>query len=480
MSTGNWLKIQAILTSRVARVILIVGCLAGLFLEVYKQVSTPYTSDFTCYYNAAIAVRNGLNPLAPTAAWLHAAGGMPNVNTQGTACYAYAPIFALTMSPLSLLPIKTAFTVWVSLCLFFLLLSVYACLRIAGRRPSLLTVVLLAVVIASSNLIRGEYSLGQKDLFLLVLMGVAFWTRQVGYPVLASIPLGFACAIQPQLLVLLPFLLWKREFRFTAATLSSFLVLFFTPFIWLGGQALRDQVDIWRYYSSNTYLAWQYDLAPKGYLTRLFTPNIYAAPVMNAPELTTVLWLLVVVLVVASTAALVMPRRLAADGRTLFEIGLVLSALCLISPLTESTYLVVLVVPLVACYCLHAEPSAHPRAVQAFAILPLVVWVALGIPLRYYHLPTVSGTSLVANLYRMLGPGAVYLYLMIAIYLLQLRLLHEVTGRSTFASIERFVRKAPTLAQQWLLDARTALAGNPRTVAGRFKAAESPAGHQGR
>jgi hypothetical protein len=79
-------------------------------------------------------------------------------------------------------------------------------------------------------------------------------------------------------------------------------------------------------------------------------------------------------------------------------------------------------------------------------------------------IPWVSGTSVASRLYYALIPEALPLYLMIAFFALQLRLLHVLTGLSTAGAIRQLVRTAPALAKQWVVDASTAFRGGKSRI----------------
>jgi hypothetical protein len=285
--------------------------------------------------------------------------------------------------------------------------------------------------------------------------------------------LGLACVTKPVLLPFVVFLLWKRELRFAMTTIISFAVLLLGPFVVLGGAALRDQLDIWRYWS-NEYAPFEYAYGPKNVLARLFSPNPYAHPIVNAPALTTILWLAVVLVVALICAALILPRRFAGNSRDLFEIGLVASALLLVSPLTEYSYMIQLVIPLLGCYCCLLTVDWHrPRFLVAVTGTALI-WLLLCVPLDSVNYPQVRGDSIAAALYRTLGPGAIYFYILLAAFALQLYLLHALSGRSTVTALRQFMRVAPALAMQWAADARMAVRGTPYATEQVTRAQASP------
>jgi hypothetical protein len=460
--------------ARVARVLLVLGCVAFLVGELLVQIHPrPYVffPDFQDDYNAALALHHGLNPLEPAATWARTAHASADQGAAvGGIFYAYAPIFALVQMPLTLLPLYPAYVVWCVCSLIFLVVSVYACLRVAGLRPSPLYLLLLATAIGLMSIVRLEFVVGNVDIFLLFLVCTSFWAHSSRRTALGAVLLGLACVTKPVLLPFIVFLLWKREFRFALMTVVAFAVLLLAPYAVLGGRALRDLPDIWRYWS-NENAPYLNGYAPKNVLARLFNPNPYVQPVINVPALTTIFWLAVVLVVVVITAAVISPRRLAADARTLFEIGLVATAVLLVSPLTEITYMFLLVIPLLGCYCCLRAADWRTPGLRFVAGGTAFVWLLL-CTMAKLPIPWVSGTSVASRLYYSLIPEALPLYLMIAFFALQLRLLHVLTGLSTAGAIRQLVRTAPALAKQWVVDASTAFRGVNSCIIRQFQEAQ--------
>jgi glycosyltransferase involved in cell wall biosynthesis len=419
------------------RVVAALGCALilawGLYRKIRLQPGEMANSDFYTYYQAALVVRHGGNPFAPVAAWI--SGYHPGSDLIAS-YYVYAPLFALLIVPFTLLPFQMAFTLWGLCNLVFLLGAVYALLRVAGIQPSLTSVLLLTTAASLLTTVRIEYYWGQADILLLFLVCAGMWARVARRSAVAGIVLGLACVIKPPLLVLVPFLLWKRELRLAAVTTGAFLAMLLAPFIWLGGVAWRDQLAIWRFWS-NEYIPFIDNQSPKGVLARLFTYNAYVRPLVDAPVLVTLLWLVVVGLVVVVTAAVTAPRPLQRDGRSLLEVGVVISAMLLISPLTEYIYLTLLVFPLLALYVLLRQSDWRAPGWRALATWLVLSWALLCLPLQqveYFFWPRMSASRPpVADLYTLLAPA--FLYTLIAFMALQLYALRLVTGRTTRSAV---------------------------------------------
>ena len=81
----------------------------GVYKQIHPQYLSPDTSDFYTYYQAALAVRSGANPFAPVIAWIH---GYAPGDSLLPVYYVYAPVFALALVPLTLVPVETANLTW--------------------------------------------------------------------------------------------------------------------------------------------------------------------------------------------------------------------------------------------------------------------------------------------------------------------------------------------------------------------------------
>jgi hypothetical protein len=437
------------MTARAWRALVCLASVGALVFGLVRQWNVPgwpiTQSDFFTYYNAALAVRHGANPFAPVAAWIHSyTPGSPHIANY----FVYTPAFAGLLVPFTLLPFPVAYTLWGACNLGFLIGAVFFALDAAGVRPSVYHLLPLAVAASLVSPVRIEYNWGQVDIFLLFLVCAALAARMRNRRLLAGMLLAVACVTKPPLLALVALLLWKREFRLALGTFVSFLGLLLVPFIWLGDQALRDQLTIWQFWS-NQYVSFIDNDAPKGVLARLFMLNPYVRPLFVAPTLVTALWLVVVAVVAILTVAVVAPRPLRRDARSLMEIGVTLTAILLISPLTEYIYVILLIQPLLALYLLLRAVDWRSPRYRGVAIGLAALWLLLCLPLQhieYFLLPRMSTMSFMAHVYVLLAPA--YLYVTVALFALQLHALHRVSGLSTRMALRQLIQRASPLARR--------------------------------
>jgi hypothetical protein len=442
------------------RVLISLVCLlvlaSGLFRQIMPQ---PFNGvDFVHAYEAAVAVRDGHNPYEAAAAWIqnYKPGDLLENHLD---FYTYAPTYALLLVPLTLLPYQAALTLW-GLCIAaFLFLAIYALLRSTGVRPSLTLLLVLVTAESLTTAVRAEVFLGQANLFLVACVCTAIWVRQERRPGLAGLLLALALVTKPTLLIIVFFLLWKREFKFAFVSVAGFIGLLLLPFAWLGGQTAGDLLIVWRFFSSQ-YLTFTENVAPRGMLERLFTSNPFVHPIVVAPPVATLLWLAVVATLLLLTLAVVSPRPMQRDNRSLLEVGMIVSALLLISPLTEPPYLVWSIVPMVASVVylqtVTSEPG-RPRFGWA-AIVVLVIWCVELVPRSYlesFFWARAVTDSLVGSVYATLAPSQ--FYILVTIFVLQLLVLRRAAGISIGVAVRDLVLNSPQLGWEWVMDLARAL-----------------------
>jgi uncharacterized membrane protein len=165
-----------------------------------------------------------------------------------------------------------------------------------------------------------EWFLGQTDVFVLCIVTFSIWARLAGRRTLAGVLLGIACPVKPALAMLLPFLLWKREYRFAIVSAVTAVALYVAPFLLLPRQVWQDSFTVWRFWS-NEFVAFVHNDSPAGVFARLFTTNPVVRPLHAAPLVATVLWVVVVALVVLACAAVIAARPLRRDVVSLLEAG---------------------------------------------------------------------------------------------------------------------------------------------------------------
>jgi hypothetical protein len=410
-------------------------------------------ADFRTFYQAGLDVRAGANPYLGVMSFIHAYTPTGNGSYWTTQVYVYAPFFAYLLVPLTLLPHWGALTTWDLLNVAFLVFSVYAALRAAGLRPGAAMLLVLAAAAAVTLPVHREWDLGQSDLLVMALICGALWARSAGRAGLAGVLLGAGSAVKPELLLLAPFLLWRRDFRFALAAAGSTLVLGLGPFLLLGQRAWSDFWTAWGFWA-NQYLPFLHNESPKGVLGRLFTLNPAAHPLAIAPGAVTVLWLVVAVVVLIVTVAVTSTRPLRSDALSLLEVGLALEAIMLISPLTERPYFLFLLIPLIGLFCWVREVGVAALFERRATVAAVLLWLLLAGPAEFAEYVFDTGVTVqshTAPLFTLLAP--VYMWVTVAAFVFQLLVVAHIRGLRLVPAVGATLRGAPGLLLAWLGDA---------------------------
>jgi hypothetical protein len=422
------------LARRDLRLVVGLACLTFIAAMLIRQIAfQPLRGvDFIFDYAAASAIRNAENPYQMAVNWaINYAPGDPLLSY-----YFYAPTYATLLVPLSFVPYDVALLVW-TLCNFSLLcIAIYALMRSTGKRVSTLMFILLVAAAVAMSSVHNELFLGNVNLFMVACVCAAYWRRQAGHSLSAGLLLALAIATKPMLLGVIPFLLWKREFKFALTAVAASIVYVLVPFFWLGTHALGDLITLWRFYSSQ-YLSFTENITIRGILERLFTVNPYVPPIAQLPPfLITLMWLVFAATIVLMTLAVVSSGRMQRDSKTMLEFGLVILAVLVVSPLTETPYLVFLIIPLFASLNFLMEgPASEPQIWLGYVSL-FALW--------FYE---VTPRTVVEAWFMPQTPSRVYL--LIGMYVMQLFLVSYARGLEANLAVARLVRHAPRLIVDW-------------------------------
>jgi hypothetical protein len=436
------------------RAVAYLACLALLGLVLYLHIRNPgKAEDFANGYRAAQGLRQLFAPAGTTSSWVGS-----NVRSN----YYYDPAFVLLLLPLTLLPLSKAVFVWYCCITVFLAVSLYAIMRAADVRPSFLGFLLAFTAASVTSEVNEDYSLGQVNLLILCCVSVALWMRLRGRGGTAGFLLALACIVKPMYLIIPVFLLWKREFKVASVAIGVSIAASLVPFVWLGSKSLQELLRAWRLMSGpmGGFIA---NISPKGMLTRLFIPGMYVPPIVNMPVLATVFWLVVVLVVTLLTLAMLSPERLRADGPTLAQVGLVVTAALAISPLTETGYLNLLLLPLLSDVLLLRTVNWRRPPYRGIAASLVLLWAFASVPLKYFTRPVDLS---IAHHRLFIDTSIVFsgsrFAILVGVFLLQLYILRVTYSAGRYGELPQGVLALPRQARFWLGDVIVAWKGRPR------------------
>ena len=198
---------------------------AVLVADVRHQIAKNELGGVKTYYPAAVAMAHGQSPYA----YSHA-GGYP---------YVYPPLFAVMYEPLHRLPINSAARVSLvfdaAMLLLALLVSSRAMLARLGEKvnaanmPAISFGVALIALVPLHNELRG---LETNSILLLSFALALYWLDR--FPIGAGLALAVSINIKYLPIVAIPYLLLRRRWKATIATLAWTIALALLPAIQLG------------------------------------------------------------------------------------------------------------------------------------------------------------------------------------------------------------------------------------------------------
>ncbi len=318
--------------------------------------------------------------------------------------YLYPPIFAIYMSGVARLPPVPAAAYWLVASLLLALLAAWLCAGIVVRdRAPRLAIAALAMLCAG-RFLDSDLQNGNANAHVvgLIAIGIALLAR--GRHALGGSVLAAAAAFKVTPAIFLPYLIYKRAWRATAGFAAGLgLLLVVVPSLVLGpDRALALLADFGRDmlepFASVDRLPDKYSTSGyslKAFLLRhlaevsgskLGDPEVYVNVASLSPD---TVWKIVLVATAALGLACAWAWRrplapAALDGAAahafLVEVGTVLAAMVIVSPLTRKAHLLVLLVPAAAAAAalFRTLPAGAARARRALSIS---FAVALVVPL---------------------------------------------------------------------------------------------------
>ena len=207
-------------------------CLGYLALEWYN--GRAQMADFRVYYDAANALLSGKTLYGK-------AFGV------SSGFYKYSPFACIPFIPLALLPYAIASVLYyllitATIVFFSLRLADYVCQKL-GTASSIVLPIMGGLFMIDH--LERELHLGNINLFLLVLLFEAYRALQSKQSAKGGIVYGLVLLFKPHFLLLLPYLLWKRQFKATWITLACVTIGILLPSIGLGWSKNMQLIHQW-------------------------------------------------------------------------------------------------------------------------------------------------------------------------------------------------------------------------------------------
>ncbi len=315
--------------------------------------------------------------------------------------YPYTPSAALSFAPLALLPPGLGLAMRYAAAVGGLWLTLRLLRTMVGRRRRLdaataLSVEIITLVLGAQYILRDLDDGGPHLLLLTIVVGGVYCLSR-GRQLLGAVWLGLVTVLKAPVGLLLPFLLWKRQWRPAGFAVAAALVWTVLPMAWMGPASWWSHEVEWARTAlqsalgnptpgvraseqrvqnqSLTVAARRYlESYPEGHPLRISHPAYVAFLDLDPAAARRAGAGIVGVLVLACAWLMRRPYRGADDPGWLLECSAVLILALLLSPVTWLQHLV-FVVP--ALYLIAAEGCGRTLGAPALAAMGLYAVPAL-------------------------------------------------------------------------------------------------------
>lgn len=258
-----------------------VGLVGLLYFVLTKINHRDGLADFRVYYDAANAIAN-------------------NTQLYGVAFgvssgfYKYSPFTAVLFLPFTLLPFNIS-------AALFLGLIVFALGRFAPWLHKLIEQLngfkmhhkgwlLFASTIFVGHHLEREWHLGNVNLFLLILVSFIFYLLHDKQTWLAGLLYGFVLLVKLHFVILLPYIIWKKQWRVITFMLLGVTLGLVFPALWKGWNGNLSWLNEWVKTIDN------HNTAVESNLNTIFgLYTIYLYPITQLPMSTTIATVLVLI-----------------------------------------------------------------------------------------------------------------------------------------------------------------------------------------
>ena len=161
--------------------------------------------------------------------------------------FKYLPVFAIVIAPIALLPIQAAKAIWFIATLASLALLLRVSLLLLPRLEKPAWLLVLATLVVMGKFYAHELTLGQSNLLLAAAVAGAMLAMKRRREVLAGVLVVVAIVLKPYAVILLPWLLARRQRGSIASAAIGIAIALLLPIAWYGVEpAVRLHLDWWR------------------------------------------------------------------------------------------------------------------------------------------------------------------------------------------------------------------------------------------
>jgi hypothetical protein len=339
------------------------------FIQTFGKAYRENGYDFTSYLLSSRALFNGGNPY----------------DTGSPFPFIYPLFLCVVLWPLTLLPYWLSNAVWFVLNTAALYLSILVLLKLYADSLSykVFTALFLVPFLILTNVIQNNLLNGQIN-FIVLLFCILFLKYYVdNRKLLASVILSAAIAIKLTPLILIAYLIARKEFLWTGLTLAlSVFLMFGLPYTVAGDKTLN-------WYSQYTQSFLVHNIASPSGAPDNFAFSITSISNFLFPSMSKLISLMIagLISVVPIVVLQLTSRKDTTSEQTLF-FSLYMIAILLISPMSETHHLIYL---FPAISILSMAMLLHSNTHWQFGIVALGIVLISLIAAKFYHVASIVG-----------------------------------------------------------------------------------------
>jgi hypothetical protein len=212
----------------------VIAWLAGIAYLILEMINNrAQMADFRVYYDAASALLNNSNMYGE-------AFGV------SSGFYKYSPAASLPFVPFVLLPYSISSCIYYILVLYAIVWFMIVLVReISGENLQRQGLILLLVTLFLADHLERELHLGNVNLFLLIACFAVYRSIIQGKKLLAGIVYAIVLLFKPHFLILLPYWIWRKEWKMIGFAAASVVMGLFLPALLKGWQGNMDLLQQW-------------------------------------------------------------------------------------------------------------------------------------------------------------------------------------------------------------------------------------------
>ncbi len=215
----------------------VLGGAASLLVLLFLIKEAQGNGDFKIFLEAANMIKGGKSPYQE---WIFVSEG-------NYGQYFYSPLWAVLLIPFTYLPAFVPKFLWLGLNVFFLYRAFLLMQRMSGveKGSKGLWIIYLLTFIAGVRFVLYNFNMIQMTIFILWSGLESLWLIKREQPLKGGFLLALAINIKILPIVLIPYLIYRSEYKATIYTFLFYIALLFLPFLFIGWEFNRELLSGW-------------------------------------------------------------------------------------------------------------------------------------------------------------------------------------------------------------------------------------------